>query len=353
MGDTPLKGKETCAPSEEQDGCASEREASGGAECTPRTDAASSSHLRRYVLPNQLEIAYQSRAEVPFFYKDIFEKQIYLKNGLTIEPGNCIFDIGANIGFFTLFAHRQAQDLLIFAFEPAPPLFEVLNANVLMHGVNARLFNCGISDAPKTATFTFYPNSSGMSSFYADEQEEKEALRAIMRNQLQQGMSGMEQVMHYADELLEERLKNQLYECRLRTVSEIIAEQGVTRIDFMKIDVQKAELDVLKGISEDDWPKIKQIVIEVHDFAGRLNYIHELLRVKGYHVIVEQDDHYENSVLYNLYAIRRSAPVDAARGFGGARQMDQNALKQMQERARKQEEALNRRRQIEQGKKVR
>ena len=99
-----------------------------------------------YQLPNGMEIAYQSSAEIEFFYKDIFEKEIYLRHGVQLRDGNCVFDVGANVGFFTLFAHQQATSLKIYAFEPAPPLFEILSFNVARHGVNAQLFNCGLSD---------------------------------------------------------------------------------------------------------------------------------------------------------------------------------------------------------------
>ncbi len=256
-------------------------------------------------LPNRMEIAYQARAEVDFFYKDIFEKEIYLKHGINLADDDCIFDVGANIGLFTLFAHQKRRNVRVYAFEQAPPLFEILRLNTSRYGVNVKLFNCGLSNENKTAAFTFYPNSSGMSSFYADRQEEKEALRAIMENQLHQGMAGMERVMRYADELLEERLKSQTYECRLRTVSEIIAEEQVSLIDLLKIDVQKSELDIVAGIKEADWPKIKQLVVEVHDIEGRLQQVQSLLEAQGYEVAVEQDEHYQHSILYNLFARRK------------------------------------------------
>ena len=296
---------------------------------------------RRCLLPNGMEMAYQSRAEVDFFYQDIFEKQIYLKQGVEIKDGDCVFDVGANVGFFTLFAHRRARNVRVYSFEPAPPLFAILSENAARHGVNAHLFNCGVSDRPGTARFTFYPNSSGMSSFYADEREEREALRAILRNQLQQGVAGMEQVMRHADDLLDERLKALAYECRLRTLSEVIREERVGVIDFLKVDVQKSELNVLRGIEEEDWPKIRQIVIEVHDLGGRLDEIRGLLEARGYAVAVEQDDHYEDSILYNLFARRVAAPAAAPGGPLG-----EDSLRQMQERARRQGEALSRRRQL-------
>ena len=300
---------------------------------------------KRCRLPNDMEIAYQSRAEVAFFYTDIFEKQIYLKHGITLRDGDCIFDVGANIGFFTLFAHQRVRDLKIYAFEPAPPLFEILSQNAAQHGVEARLFNCGISSRSGAATFTFYPNSSGMSSFYPDEKEEKDALQAIMLNQLRQGMAGMEQVMRHAGDLLDERFKSLTYECRLRTISEIILEERVERIDFLKIDVQKSELDVIEGIAETDWPKIRQLVVEVHDFNGRLEQISDHLRARGFQVAIEQDDHYEKSMLYNVFA-RRETP-DGARGGGrNLVRVNETSLKQIHDRAKKHGAALNRGKQV-------
>ncbi|HEX8500621.1 MAG TPA: FkbM family methyltransferase [Pyrinomonadaceae bacterium] len=305
---------------------------------------------RHCQLPNGMEVAYHSRAEVGFFYQDIFEKQIYIRHGVELKDGDCVFDVGANVGFFTLFAHRRARDVRVYAFEPAPPLFEALGENVARHGVNARLFNCGVSDRSGTAAFTFYPNSSGMSSFYADEREEREALRAIMRNQLRQGVGGMEQVMRHADDLLDERLKAFGYECRLRTLSEVIAEERVGVIDFLKVDVQKSELDVLRGVADEDWPKIRQIVVEVHDLGGRLDEIRGMLEGRGYAVAVEQDDHYEESILYNLFARRADARPEAR---GAAATLDEEARRQAAERARRQKEAMSRRRQLTNQKKGR
>lgn len=259
---------------------------------------------RRYKLPNNLEIVYQTKAEADYFYEDIFQNRVYLKHGITLRDRAIIFDVGANIGMFSLFAAQNCNNLTIYCFEPAPPLFEILRLNTTFYEVNAKLFNFGISNETKTATFTFYPNSSGMSSFYADKEEEKEVLKAIMVNQLEQGMAGMEQVMEHADELLEERFKAQPFTCQLRTLSEAIGENNIDRIDLLKIDVQKSELDVLQGIKQNDWQKIQQIVIEVHDVEGRLEQITNLLKNQGYRVVSEQEDLYEGSNIHNVYAIR-------------------------------------------------
>jgi FkbM family methyltransferase len=258
-----------------------------------------------YRLPNGLEIAYQSKLEADHFYEDIFEKQCYVRNGITLRDGDCVFDVGGNIGMFTLFAASRNERLSIYTFEPAPPLFELLSFNVERNGVRARLFNFGLSDAPRTAEFTFYPHSSGMSSFYADKDEEKDVLDSLMRNQLEHGASDLEPLLKYRDELLEQRFRSETFVCRLRTLSEVVAEENVDRIDLLKVDVQKSERDVLAGIAEQDWEKISQIVLEVHDLGGRLTEMASLLSTRGFAVSVEQDEMLRGSVLYNMYTIRK------------------------------------------------
>ena len=48
---------------------------------------------RRYKLPNNLEIFYQTKAKADYFYEDIFKNQVYLKNGITLGDQACIIDV--------------------------------------------------------------------------------------------------------------------------------------------------------------------------------------------------------------------------------------------------------------------
>ncbi|XXX76166.1 FkbM family methyltransferase [Sorangium sp. So ce134] len=268
----------------------------------------------RYRLPNGLEIFHQSEAETRHFYEDIFAHRSYVKHGIRLPERATVFDVGGNIGLFTLFVHTEAPDARIYTFEPAPPLFEILRRNVAAHRIQAELFNVGLSDRERDAPFTFYPNSSGMSSFHADETDERHVLRTIIENQGRLGMAGMDQVLPHSEELLGVRLKAQTFTARLRRLSDVIRETGVTRIDLMKVDVQKAELAVLEGIDEGDWPKIAQIVLEVHDVEGRLRHVAGLLEGRGFAVTSEQDALYVGTNIHNVYAIRR-ATGPASEGF--------------------------------------
>lgn len=86
-------------------------------------------------IPNGLEIAYVSKPDVAFLYREVYEKQSYLQHGVTISPGDTVLDVGANIGIFAAFAaEKVGKSGLVIAVEPVPPTWEVLNYNVdLMH----------------------------------------------------------------------------------------------------------------------------------------------------------------------------------------------------------------------------
>lgn len=262
--------------------------------------------LQRFcTLPNGLEIACQSAKETEHIFEDIFEHRVYLSHGITLWEGATVFDVGGNIGLFTVFVHHHFRDVTTYTFEPAPPLFDILRYNVATHGGRAKLFNCGVSSRRNTARLTFYPFSSGMSSFYGNLDEEKDVLRVVLANQRERGQNEVAEVLASEREFLDARFTEQSFDCPLVTLSEIIRQEGVETIDLLKLDVQKSELDVLLGLEPEDWPKVRQIALEVHDLDGRLGVVLELLKERGYRVVAEQDPLYRGSVMYNLFAVQK------------------------------------------------
>ena len=97
-------------------------------------------------------------------------------------------------------------------------------------------------------------------------------------------------------------LERQDISCSVQTLSRVIASEGLTNVDLLKIDVEKGELAALQGLREEDWPKIRQIVVEVHDQDGRLDRIRDLLSSHGFEFTLEQDDMFAGTDLYNIYA---------------------------------------------------
>src|SRR5262245_222589 len=78
-------------------------------------------------LPNGMKIFCIRKGEARRGYKDV---QNYFKNGIQLHRGDTVFDVGANIGLFTLKASELCnKDVDIYAFEPIPAIHRVLYYN--------------------------------------------------------------------------------------------------------------------------------------------------------------------------------------------------------------------------------
>lgn len=261
-------------------------------------------------LPNGMALVFGSKSEAEFGYKEIFEEDAYDRNGIVLHDGDRVFDVGANIGMFALRIGQRYPGARVYAFEPVPPTFELLKLNTTIHGLNIDLFNIGLSSGPRVETLTYYPHLSLISSKFADGDADRATVKSFLRNE-HAGVADDALL----DELLTDRLSSEQVPCEMRSLSQVIAEQGIDRIDLLKIDVERGELDVLAGIEERDWAKIKQLVVEVYDIDDRANRITAGLERRGYTVTVEQDSMLEDTPYRNVFA-RRAAQHPPRNGNG-------------------------------------
>ncbi len=51
-------------------------------------------------LPNGWEVHASSPSEAHFLYREIFQDHCYLQHGITVQEGDVVVDVGANIGAF-------------------------------------------------------------------------------------------------------------------------------------------------------------------------------------------------------------------------------------------------------------
>jgi hypothetical protein len=78
---------------------------------------------------------------------------------------------------------------------------------------------------------------------------------------------------------------------RAITFSDIITQHALERIDFLKIDVEGAEFDILFANPDETLGKTQKIVIEFHEFEGDKRShqdLVDLLDSKGFKVVVEK-----------------------------------------------------------------
>jgi FkbM family methyltransferase len=257
------------------------------------------------------ELAGMNLAEVRFLHDEIFIGQVYLRGGITLREDAVVFDVGANIGLFSLFIGARCPSAQVYAFEPVPAVFAKLQQNIDERDLTVRPFNYGLSDRQQDVSFYYYPDISIMSCRhdYINWENEVELIRRYVENERRSGPPDRAEHLAHVEGLAAKDFEFVECKCLLRPMSSVIDEVGVRRIDLIKIDAQRAEYDVLKGIAPRHWPLIQQISMEVHDEAGsptegRVKQVTELLASHGFQVSVEVEEMLRGTGRYAVYAIR-------------------------------------------------
>lgn len=247
----------------------------------------------------QGDLFYISDGEPEYFYKDIFMNESYLGDWLELPEGATIFDVGSNVGYFSMFVNAKLKNYTLYSFEPAPHLYKALALNCLNQGIRANIYNCGLLDHTDVKSFTFYKNSSGLSSFYGDQEEEEQMLRAMLTEDLRR--ENIEEFDIVLDELTRYRLESEQMSIPTLRLSDFISQNGIKNIDLLKIDAEKSEYEILRGVDEEHFEIINQIVVEVHDIDDKLQKVKSILE-PGFDLKIMKDENYKENVMYTVYA---------------------------------------------------
>ncbi len=237
----------------------------------------------------------------------------YLQHGIGIKDGDIVLDIGANVGVFSLRSAQKGQNVSVYSFEPIPDIHEVLDRNAKEFG-NGQItaLAIGVSDKNASATFTYFPNTPALSTLHPEQWDNnpgafKQAVRGTMTNP-PEGMKWMKLIPPMFSGFIASYLVKgkKTVNCQLKTLSTVIREQQIPKIDLLKVDCEGAEWSVLQGIEDEHWPMIRSCVIEVHDIDGRFEKVKQLLVSKGFTKIhAEREKGLENTELYNLFALKQ------------------------------------------------
>ncbi|HEX4359161.1 MAG TPA: FkbM family methyltransferase [Pseudonocardia sp.] len=255
-----------------------------------------SSDLSCWTTPERFDLV----SEIQFIHAEIFEQRCYLRHSPELPAEPVVLDIGANVGLFSIFIARERPRAKIWAFEPMPDTLSALRRNIETHhldGVSLQTVALG-AENEDAARFTFYPRFPGNSTRYPDD---KAVGAEFSINQIGQ------EAHDYA-------MEAHSVEVDVRRLSDVLASSGPEGpIDLVKIDVEGAELDVLKGMDETDWARISCFVIEVQDLRGRLATVLEVLDAHGFDTVVEQQEELSKIFHYFMvYAHRRDCATALA-----------------------------------------
>lgn len=143
-------------------------------------------------------------------------RKIYGTGERFVHPGDIVLDCGANIGVFT----REALDAgakLVIAIEPAPENIECLRRNFVKEIAEGKVvvYPKGVWDKDDFLTLNVDPHNSAADSF-------------VIQREGSQGMIKMP----------------------LTTIDKLTAELKLDRVDFIKMDIEGAEVKALDGAHE-------------------------------------------------------------------------------------------------------
>ena len=250
--------------------------------------------IRKIAHPAIGEIYCLNEAEARGTLHEICTDKLYFQEEVSISPGDIVFDVGANIGVFTLCAAKQGAH--IYAFEPILPTFEVLQHNIHLHGFDniAQARNIGLSNRAEEKLMFHYPEWSVCDSWIVQDDwielmtenwentldllqiadpDRYTAILSLGSKSLQQGA---------VREIIERASASQVQiECKFDTLSGVIAQENIQSIGLLKLDAEFADWEILNGVKAEDWNRIRQVAMEVHVQSDAAP-ISEFFRERGF-----------------------------------------------------------------------
>ena len=213
---------------------------------------------------NQIRLDFESNKDALDVFFDIFYEREYADYFPFCKKVNVI-DIGAHYGYFSLFAAvNSAPDSKIISIEP-----DLLNFNKLVQNIkhnnpqNIESINCAIA------------NENGQSEFFSG-------------NGVNSTLVG-----NYALN----KSKSLSKTVETRTLAKIIEDNNLSHVDFLKMDCEGAEYQILQGMTSELFDKITTISMEFHDMKD-VRYTGETIvniLVKNSFKIVKY--HYDKSTM--------------------------------------------------------
>ena len=178
------------------------------------------------------------RGEYFFFYDNVVRRD-YIQGGIALGPGDVVFDVGANIGSFTVVAARMVGEAgRVFAFEPNPIAFARLEENVALNRLgNVRCFPHAIGG--RAGSFEFFSH-------------ERANFSSLFEGVDRRGVDGMTAAT-----------------VAVRTLDEVVAELGLDAIDLLKLDCEGAEYEIFDHLVPATAAAIRQLAMETHAIPGR------------------------------------------------------------------------------------
>lgn len=162
-----------------------------------------------------------------WIFLEIFVFGIYRRAQDDIRQSKIIIDVGANVGFFCLYASSINSGVKIHAFEPFPKNAEQLNKNLRLNpDSQVALHQAAVSDQTRVMELYFTPGDDSGCTF--------------------------------------NEIRSQSCPVKAISVNELFAACGIAKCDLLKMDCEGSELSILQVASPAVLMTIQTIIMEYH-----------------------------------------------------------------------------------------
>jgi FkbM family methyltransferase len=186
-------------------------------------------------LDGGIELRLEEAEEVKILW-NIFIRRCYPMAG----DESVILDLGGNIGLFSLYAAREAPSARIFTVEPMPATFERLQQNLRRNRLQDRVtaLNYAVAGTECERFFAREAVPLGQKRLLTDPGDKTAADVPVSCS----------------------------------TLSSIMAEQKLEKVDLAKIDIEGSEFESLLATPPEFLKRIKRITLELHNNATAKGY---------------------------------------------------------------------------------
>jgi len=225
------------------------------------------SHRRIVSLRNGCRFKFRTLMDLWIIKETCLDHQ-YERASIEPEDGWTILDIGAGLGDWSICVALRYPQTVIHAYEPSPESFVLFKENILLNRVK------NIKALPYAVS-----SSRGVIKLYAVSQNAVQHSTALKSD-----MPGMQ--------------------VKSVTLDQILSE--VTQCDYLKMDCEGAEYDILFGADDSTLQKIRRICLEYHDGVTEFSHqdLVQFLDRKGFQVRLTPNPAWQH--LGFLYAVKKN-----------------------------------------------
>jgi len=179
---------------------------------------------------NGTKCVIRNKSDSIAFFENYFLKVNNPNEKFGIKKDDIVIDIGSHIGYFTIYAAKNAHKGTVYSIEPYIESFKILKKNLKLNNLtNVKPFHIAISKVTEQITLYIDKNNQiGNSIFQTDATTESEKVDSF-------------------------------------SLGDFVKSNKIEKIDFLKIDCEGAEFEILLNLDKELIKNINKISVEVHE----------------------------------------------------------------------------------------